>query len=158
MGFDDIFLTQSGYEKLQEELERFKGPRRREVAQQLAKARAMGDLSENAEYDAAKEAQAHLEKRIRELEDKLSRARIIEHENIASDKVYIGAKVSLRDMDTQDEMEYVMVAPPEANYEENKISIESPIGKSLMGHVVGDEIQIQVPAGILVYRILKISR
>jgi transcription elongation factor GreA len=158
MGLDDLFLTQNGYEKLQGELESLKGPKRRELAQQLAKARAMGDLSENAEYDAAKEAQAHLEKRIRELEDKLSRARIIEHENIPTDKVYVGAKVALRDMDTEDEMEYVMVAPPEANYEENKISIESPIGKALMGHAVGDEIQIQVPAGVLVYKILKISR
>ena len=87
MGSDDIFLTQKGYEKLKEELDFLTHDKRRQVAKQLEKARAMGDLSENAEYDAAKEAQAHLEKKIRELEDKLSRARIIEHENIPSDKV-----------------------------------------------------------------------
>jgi transcription elongation factor GreA len=158
MGFDDVFLTQNGYEKLQGELELLKGPKRRELAQQLARARAMGDLSENAEYDAAKEAQAHLEKRIMELEDKLSRARIIEHENIPTDKVYVGARVKLKDLDTEEEMEYLMVAPPEANYEENKISIESPIGKSLMGHAVGDKVEIKVPAGVLMYQVLAISR
>jgi len=158
MGFDEIFLTQKGYEKLKEELDFLKHNKRRQVAKQLEKARAMGDLSENAEYDAAKEAQAHLEKKIAELEDKLSRARIIEHENIPRDKVYVGAKVKLLDKDTDEVVEYLMVSPPEADYAQNKLSMESPIGKALMGHKAGDVIQIKVPAGLSIYQILEISR
>lgn len=158
MGTQEIFLTQKGFEKLKEELDCLKGPRRREISSQIARARAMGDLSENAEYDAAKEAQAHLEKKIMELEDKLSRARIIENENIASDKVYVGATVKLKDEDAQEELEYIMVSPPEADYAQNKISIESPIGKALMGQEEGAAVKINVPAGILSYKILKITR
>jgi len=154
----DIFLTQEGYEKLKNELDLLKTVKRREIAKQLEKARAMGDLSENAEYDAAKDAQAHLEKRISELEDKLGRARIIEHENIPKDKVYIGAKVKLRDEDTEEELFYILVSPPEADYAQGKISIESPIGKALMGRKVDDVVEIHVPAGILKYRILSIER
>ena len=154
----DIFLTQEGYEKLKEDLDRLKTVKRREIAKQLEKARALGDLSENAEYDAAKEAQAQLEKRIFELEDKLGRARIIDNEAIPDDKVYIGAKVKMRDEDTDEELEYHIVAPPEADYARSKISIESPIGKSLLGKSVDDVVEIKVPAGILKYRILSITR
>ena len=154
----DIFLTQKGYEQLREELELLKTKKRREIAQTIARARAMGDLSENAEYDAAKEAQGHLEKRIAELEDKLSRARIIENENIPTDKVYIGACVKLRDQDTEEESVYTLVSPAEADYTQNKLSIESPIGKALLGRKAGDVVEIQVPAGILKYRIIEISR
>ncbi len=158
MELNEIFLTQKGFEKLKEELDALKGPRRREISAQIARARAMGDLSENAEYDAAREAQGHLEKKIHELEDKLSRARIIENENIATDKVYVGATVDLRDEDTGEEFRYVMVSPPEADYAQNKISIESPIGKALMGRQEGEAVKIKVPAGELVYKILKITR
>ncbi len=158
MAGHDIFLTQKGYEKLQAELEHLKTVKRREVAKQLEKARAMGDLSENAEYDAAKEAQAHLEKRIAELSDKLSRSRIIENENIPKDKIYIGAQVKLLDEDTQDEMDYLLVSPPEADYAQNKISIESPIGKALLGKKIGEVVEINVPAGVLIYKILDINR
>lgn len=155
---NEVFLTQKGYEKLKEELDHLKTTRRREISSQIARARAMGDLTENAEYDAAKEAQGFLEKKIVELEDKLSRARIIENENIPSDKVYVGAKVKLLDEETQEELEYLMVSPPEADYSQNKISIESPIGKALLGHKEGDIVEIAVPAGALSYRILTISR
>ena len=158
MSISDVFLTQKGFEKLKDELDHLKKVKRREVARQLEKARSMGDLSENAEYDAAKEAQAHLEKKIAELEDKLSRARIIEHENIPADKVYVGALVQLLDKDTEEVVKYVMVSSPEADYAQNKISMESPIGKALMGHKEGDVVEISVPAGILTYLILKISR
>lgn len=154
----DIFLTQKGYEQLREELDFLKTKKRREIAQTIARARAMGDLSENAEYDAAKEAQGHLEKRIAELEDKLSRARIIENENIPTDKVYIGACVKLRDQDTEEESAYTLVSPAEADYTQNKLSIESPIGKALLGRKAGETVEIQVPAGILKYRIIEISR
>ncbi len=155
---DEIFLTQEGYEKLKEDLDHFKTVERRKIARQLEKARAHGDLSENAEYDAAKDAQAQLEKRIFDLEDKLGRARIIDNENISSDKVYIGAKVKMRDEDTQEEFEYHIVAPPEADYAKYKISIESPIGKALMGRSVDDVVEIKVPAGVLKYRVLSIRR
>jgi len=158
MSMGDVFLTQKGFEKLKDELDHLKKVKRKEVARQLEKARQMGDLSENAEYDAAKETQAHLEKKIAELEDKLSRARIIEHENIPTDKVYVGALVKLLDKDTEEVVEYVMVSPPEADYAQNKISMESPIGKALMGHKEGDVVEISVPAGILTYQIIKISR
>lgn len=151
-------MTQKGYEKLKGELDELKTTKRRQIAAQLAKARSMGDLSENAEYDAAKEAQAHLEKKIGELESKLSRARIIENENIPSDKVYIGARVKMLDEDTAEESEYILVSPPEADYMQNKLSIESPIGKALMGHAPGDIVEIRVPAGILKYKITAISR
>ncbi len=158
MASGEIFLTQEGFQKLSDELDYLKNAKRREVARQLEKARAMGDLSENAEYDSAKDAQAHLEKKIRDLEDKLSRARIIENENIPKDKVYIGAKVKLRDEDTQEEMEYKLVSAPESDYSENKISIESPIGKALMGRSKGDQVEIKIPAGLLKYKILDITR
>ncbi|MGE5279457.1 MAG: transcription elongation factor GreA [Deltaproteobacteria bacterium] len=155
---NDIFLSQKGYEALSHELDELKGPRRRAIAAQLAKARAMGDLSENAEYDAAKEAQAQLERRIVELEGKLAHARIIENEDIPSDKVYVGATVHLCDLDTDEPCVYTVVSPPEANYDENRISIESPIGKALLGHGEGDVLDIDVPAGTLRYKILKITR
>lgn len=158
MTSEQVYLTQEGYEKLRIELDYLSKVKRREIAGQIAKARAQGDLSENAEYDAAKEAQAHLEKKIAGLEDKLSRARIIENENIPSDKVYIGAKVKLLDTDTREEFDYILVSPPEANYEENKISIESPIGKALLGRKENDSIEVTVPAGLLKYKIIRISR
>lgn len=154
----EVFLTQKGFEKLKEELDFLKRVKRREVAQQLERARLMGDLSENAEYDAAKETQAYLEKKILELEDKLARARIIEHENISADKVYVGASVKLLDKDSGELMQYVMVSSAEADFAQDKISIESPIGKALLGHKKDDVVEIKVPAGLLKYQIIEISR
>ena len=158
MSAGEVFLTQKGFEKLKEELDFLKRVKRREVAQQLERARLMGDLSENAEYDAAKETQAYLEKRILELEDKLARARIIEHENISADKVYVGANVKLLDKDSGELMQYVMVSSAEADFAQDKISIESPIGKALLGHKKDDVVEIKVPAGLLKYQIIEISR
>ncbi len=158
MSAGEVFLTQKGFEKLKEELDFLKRVKRREVAQQLERARLMGDLSENAEYDAAKETQAYLEKRILELEDKLARARIIEHENISADKVYVGASVKLLDKDSGELMQYVMVSSAEADFAQDKISIESPIGKALLGHKKDDVVEIKVPAGLLKYQIIEISR
>ena len=154
----EVYLTKAGYEKLREELERLKTIERRKIAKAIGEARLQGDISENAEYDAAKDAQAHCEARIAELEAKLARVRIIENENIPSDKVFIGAMVTLVDLETNEEMKYTLVSPEEASYEEGKISIFSPVGKALMGHKEGEEISIQVPAGILKYKILKIKR
>ncbi|OGX05946.1 MAG: transcription elongation factor GreA [Omnitrophica WOR_2 bacterium GWA2_47_8] len=154
----EVYLTRAGYQKLMDDLERLKTKERTNISKAIGEARLLGDISENAEYDAAKDAQAHNEARIAELEAKLAHVRIIESENIPSDKVYIGAMVTLKDLDTDDEFTYTMVSGEEANYEENKISIYSPIGKGLMGHAVGEKLEINVPSGVLHYKILKIAR
>ena len=154
----EVYLTREGYEKLRDDLERLKTVERRRIAKAIGEARLLGDISENAEYDAAKDAQAHCEARIAELEAKLAQVRIIENENIPRDKVYIGAIVTLMDLETDEKIKYMLVAPEESNYEENKISISSPIGKGLLGHSAGETLKIKVPAGVLSYKILKIER
>src|ERR1041385_5082287 len=122
----EVYLTRDGLNKLQAQLEDMKTSERQKIAKAIGEARAQGDISENAEYDAAKEAQAHNESRIAELEMKLSNVRIIENENIPSDKIFIGAVVSLQDLDNDEDLTYMLVSPEEASYEENKISIFSP--------------------------------
>ena len=155
---ESIFFTKQGYEKLRKELKTLKGSKRREIADALEKARHMGDLSENAEYDSAKQAQAVNEGRIYELETKLSRAKIIEGENISKDKVYVGAKVRLTDNESGEEIDYMLVTEDEANFAEGKISISSPVGKALLGKKEGEIVNIRVPAGTLKYKIKSISR
>ncbi len=154
----EVYLSRAGYEKLREELEYLKVTKRREISKAIGEARLQGDLSENAEYDAAKEAQGHCEARIAELEGKLSNVRIIEDLDIPADKVYIGAVVTLQDLDSGDALTYTMVSPEEADYEQNKLSIMSPIGKGLLGKREGEEVEVKVPAGTLKYKILKIER
>ena len=152
-----VYLTREGYQKLFQALEDLK-KERVQISRAIEEARLQGDISENAEYDAAKDAQAHNHARISDTEMKLSQVRIIEDEDIPGDKIYIGAIVSLCDLDTEEEMQYMMVSSEEASYEENKISIYSPVGKGLMGHAEGEEIDIEVPAGVLRYKVLKIER
>lgn len=154
---DEVYLTRAGYQKLVDELEQIK-KERLEISKAIEEARLQGDLSENAEYDAAKEAQAHNVARGSDIEGKLAKVRIIEDEDIPSDKVYIGAIVTLHDLDTDEELKYMMVSPEEASYEENKLSILAPIGKALMGKAEGEELDIEVPAGTLRYKVLKIER
>ncbi|MDP2830665.1 MAG: transcription elongation factor GreA [Candidatus Omnitrophota bacterium] len=153
----DIYLTQEGYERLVNELERLKTVKRRTISKAIGEARAHGDISENAEYDAAKDAQAHNEKQIVELEDKLARVRILD-KNIPKDEVLIGATVKLKDMDTLEELEYTLVSELEADYNQNKISISSPVGGGLLGHKENEVVEIKIPAGILKYKVMKISR
>ncbi len=153
----DLYLTKKGHQKLLEELEYLKTTKRRQLSKAIGEARAHGDISENAEYDAAKDAQGMNEKKIAELEEKLASARLLD-ENISSDEVLIGAKVKLKDLATGEELEYILVAGEEANYEENKISISSPIGSGLLNHKLNATVEIKIPAGILKYKILKISR
>jgi transcription elongation factor GreA len=153
----DIYLTQEGYEKLVNELEHLKTTKRRQLARAIGEARAYGDISENAEYDAAKDAQAHNEKEIAELEDKLARVRILD-KNISKDEILIGAKVKLLDLDTQEELEYILVSELEADYEQQKISVSSPVGAGLLGHKKGEVAEIKIPAGTLKYKIIEISR
>ena len=153
-----IFLTKKGYQKLVEELEYLKTTKRRQLAKAVGEARSHGDISENAEYDASKDAQGMNEKRIAELEGKLAGARILEDQGIQSDEVLIGATVRLKDLDTDEEVEYTLVAGVEADYAQNKISVSSPVGEGLLNHKEGEEVEIKVPAGTLHYKILKITR
>ena len=152
------YLTHEGYEKLRKKLEQLKTTKRRKLAKAVGEARAHGDISENAEYDAAKDAQGMNEKKIAELEQKLSDSQILDDTKIAKDEALIGAKVKLKDMDSGEELEYMLVAELEADYAQNKISVTSPVGKGLLGHKVKEIVEIQVPAGTLKYKILKISR
>ena len=154
----EVYLTRAGYQKLVTELERLKTKERTKISKAIGEARLLGDISENAEYDAAKDAQAHNEARIAEMEGKLANVRIIEDQDIPTDKIYIGAFVTLEDLDTNEKLKYMLVSSEEANYEENKISIFSPIGKGLMGHAAGEKLEIKVPSGVLHYKILKIER
>ncbi|MDP6686092.1 MAG: transcription elongation factor GreA, partial [Candidatus Omnitrophota bacterium] len=140
------------------DLKYLKTKKRREIASALDHARQLGDLSENAEYDSAKQAQDVNEKRIAELEFKLSRGKIIDDVKISSDKVYIGAKVKLKDLDSKEDIDYMLVTEDEADFAQGKISITSPVGKALLGKKKGDIAQIKVPAGMLKYKVIKISR
>ncbi|MFA5199731.1 MAG: transcription elongation factor GreA [Candidatus Omnitrophota bacterium] len=153
----EIYMTQEGYEKLVNELENLKTVKRRQLSKAVGEARSHGDISENAEYDAAKDAQGHNEKIIRELEDKLSRVRILD-KDIPSDEVLIGATVKLKDMDTDEELEYTLVSELESDYNLGKISVASPVGQGLLGHKEQEIVEIKIPAGTLKYKVLKISR
>lgn len=157
MSIHDVYLTREGYEKLSEELQQLKG-RRKEISKAIKHARSYGDIGENAEYDSAKQAQALNEKRIAEFEDKLSRVRIIDDENISTDQVRIGARVLLKDLDSGDEFKYILVSEEEADYAQDKVSISSPVGKSLMGRKQDDIVEVKAPARTLRYKILNISR
>jgi transcription elongation factor GreA len=153
----DIYLTRAGHRKLLEELENLKTVKRRQLSKAVGEARLHGDISENAEYDAAKDAQGLNEKKIAELEVKLASAHILD-ENIRSDEVLIGATVHLKDLDTNEELVYTLVSEEEADYEQGKISVSSPIGNGLLNHKLNAIVEIKIPAGTLKYQILKISR
>jgi len=155
---DEIYLSREGHKKLMEDLEHLKTVKRRQLSKAIGEARAHGDISENAEYDAAKEAQGLNEKRIAELEEKLSRARILDDKDMPKDQVLIGATVRLKDMDSGEEFEYTLVSEMEANYEQGKISVNSPVGDGLLGHKENEIIEIKAPARVLKYKIMKISR
>ena len=154
----EVYLSREGYQKLHVELKELKEKERPTVREALQTAREYGDLAENAEYAAAKERLLFLEQRISRLEETLSRAHLLENESIPSDKVYIGATVELQDLKRDRQLRYTLVAPEEADFEAGKISTVSPIGKGLLGHSEGEEVEIKVPAGLLHYRITRITR
>jgi transcription elongation factor GreA len=158
MAEGEVYLTRNGYKSLMEELRHLQTVRRPALMKEIAGARAHGDLTENAEYDAAKDAQALNEKKIAELEHKLTRARIIDDLDIPSDRVFLGATVRLKNLDTGDEVERTLVPSEEADAEKGRISVASPIAKGLLGNREGDEVEIKVPAGVVRYKIMKISR
>ena len=151
-------LTKASYQKLQEELEDLKVNKRKEIAQKIKEAREQGDLSENAEYDAAKDEQRDIETHIEELENLLKNAEIIDHKKIDFDKIHMGCKVKIRDMGTRREMTYEIVPSTEVNSREKKISYESPIGAALMNKEVGEVVEIQIPAGTIRYKVLEIQK
>ena len=155
---DTIYLTRERLVELEQELKELKTNGRKRMAMAIAEARGHGDLSENSEYDAAKEEQQHLEFRIQKLEITLAKAKLIEAKDLPNDKIYILSRVKIKDLKTNDSFEYLLVSPEEANFEENKISVSSPIGKNLLGKQVGDVVEIKVPAGMLKYEVLDIRR
>ncbi|NUN70569.1 MAG: transcription elongation factor GreA [Bacteroidetes bacterium] len=155
---DVVYLTKEKFVELEAELREMKINGRKTVAAKIAEARGHGDLSENAEYDAAREEQRHLEYRIAKLEETLSKSRVIESKDLPNDKVYILTKVMVKDQKNGKKIEYQLVSPEEADFDQNKISTTSPIGKGLMGKKVGEVAEIKVPAGILKYEIMEISR
>jgi len=152
------YLSREGFEKLETELKDLKGRGRKEVAEEIAEARSKGDLSENAEYDAAKEAQGMLEKRIAELENALANARILDEEDVNTDKAYLLSTVTIHNHNVDKEVKYTLVSKDEANFKENKISIESPIGKGILGSEIDDIVEVEVPAGTLKLEIKNIER
>ena len=151
-------LTQDGYNKLEEELEYLKTVKRKEVAERLKVAISFGDLSENAEYDEAKNEQAKLEEQILKLDEKLRKAVIIDESQIDLDIVMVGSIVKLYDFDFDEEIEYSIVGSAEADPYNGKISNESPVGRAFLGRHKDDEVEVQVPNGIVVYKILEIRR
>jgi len=155
---ETVYLTRERVVEIEQQLHDLKLNGRKAVAAKIAEARGHGDLSENAEYDAAKEEQQHLELRISKLEATLARAKIIHASDLPNDKIYILSRVKLKDLKTNEDFEYLLVSPEESNFEENKISVTSPIGKALLGKNKGDLVEIKVPAGMLKYKILDISR
>ena len=153
-----VYLSREKLKELEDELRELKLHGRADVIQKIQEARGHGDLSENAEYDAAREAQAHLELKISKLQDTLSRARVIEAGDLPNDKVYVLSTVRLQDQRSKEIIDYMLVAPEEADFEQNKISVTSPIGKGLLGRTEGEVVSIKVPAGTLSYKIISISR
>ncbi|MFK7757008.1 MAG: transcription elongation factor GreA [Flavobacteriales bacterium] len=152
------YYTAEGLKNLKDQLLELKTVERPNVIQAIADARDKGDLSENAEYDAAKEAQGHLEAKIHKLEGLLANARLIDESQLDNSKVYILSKVKIKNTNNNAIMEYTLVAENEANLAQKKISIDSPIGKGLVGKEVGDIAEVQVPAGLIKFEILDISR
>ena len=152
------YYTEEGYNAIKDELHQLKTVERIKISEQISEARDKGVLSENAEYDAAKDAQGHLEAKISKLENILANARIIDDSNIDDSKVYILSTVKIRNQKNGAEVTYTLVAENEANLAEKKISIESPIGKGLVGKSVGDIAEVEVPAGIIPFEILEITR
>lgn len=151
-------LTYEGLKKLEDELENLKVVRRKEVSQKIKEAREQGDLSENAEYDAAKDEQRDIEARIEELEKILKNAEVVVEKEADLDKVSIGCSVKILDCEFEEELEYKIVGSTEANSLKGKISNESPVGKALLGKQVGDTVTVETPAGEFSYKVLSIHR
>ncbi|MCB0762843.1 MAG: transcription elongation factor GreA [Flavobacteriales bacterium] len=152
------YYTAEGLQRLKDELHQLKAIERPRISSQIADARDKGDLSENAEYDAAKEAQGLLEAKIAKMENLLANARLIDESQVDDSKAYILSRVKIKNLNNNMEVEYTLVAENEANLAEKKISVDSPIGKGLLGKEVGEVAEVQVPAGMIKFEILEINR
>jgi transcription elongation factor GreA len=153
----EIILTPEGHEKLKEEIERLSTVKRREVAERIKQAREFGDITENAEYDDAKNEQAMLEHRIATLQERLKSARVIQKKEIPTGVVAVGTKVRLRDIDAKETIEYHIVGSAEANPAEHKLSNESPVGRAIIGHKKGETVEVSAPRGSLKFKIIEIK-
>ncbi len=151
-------LTYEGLKAYEEELENLKVVRRKEVAQKIKEARAQGDLSENAEYDAAKDEQREIEARIEELDKILKNAEVVVEDEVDTETISIGCRVKIRDMEYKEDLEYKIVGSTEANSLKGKISNESPVGKALIGAKKGETVKVETQAGVLKYKVLEIQR
>ena len=154
---DPSHLSQQAYDRLQEELAERSGPRRKEISAWIERAREHGDIKENAEYDSAKNEQAHLEARIALLEERLKSSRVVTKKEIKSGEVSVGTKVRLRDVKANKTVEYHIVGSAEANPAENKLSNESPVGKAIMGRKKGETVEVAAPRGTLKFKIMDIK-
>lgn len=157
MPTERIPMSKEGYDKLKAQLDKMKNEDMPRIAEQIAQARGYGDLSENAEYDAAMEAQGMLQARINDLQDKLGRAMIVDRSTLATDRVVFGSRVKVLDLDLNDEEDFILVGPGDEDYDQNKILLTSPIGQALVGKKIGDEVDVPVPRGTLKLRIVGIS-
>lgn len=153
-----VYLTREALENLKDELKAAKTEGRQQIAQAIAAARGQGDLSENAEYDAAKEAQGHLEARIAKLEETVAHARLVDESQVDGSKVFILSTVRVRNVQTGAEATYTLVSPEEADMAAGKISIKSPVGQGLVGRSAGERVAIKVPAGHVELEILEVTR
>jgi transcription elongation factor GreA len=151
-------ITREGYEKLKKDLQRLKGVERAKILKEIERARAHGDISENAEYEAAKHAQGLLEARISDLESKFARSRVVDEDEMDADTVLLGAVVRVKDLNRNKKLRYTIVSDVEADFKSGKISNSSPVGRGLLGAKVGHTVEIDVPAGKLRYEVLEISR
>lgn len=152
-----IPMTPGCYQKLQDELKNMVRIERPKVVNDIAEARSHGDLSENAEYDAAKEKQGMIEGRIQVLNDTIARAQVIDPAELDAENIVFGATVTLHDIDTEEEVTYQIVGEEEADIKSGKISVISPVGKALIGHYVDDEVRIRVPSGVKIYEVVDIT-
>ena len=158
MSMKQVVLTYEGLEKLERELEELKTVKRKDIAEKIKQALSFGDLSENSEYDEAKNEQAIVETRIVQIEYMLKNAKVLDDDEIDTDAVSIGAKVRVFDQEFAEEVEYYIVGSTEANPLEFKISDESPLGSALIGKEIGDEVEVMAPGGVCLYRILEIGK
>lgn len=159
MAVKPIILTPEGYKKLEEELRNLKVEGRTEIAEKIKEARSYGDLSENAEYDAAKDAQAAMEQRITTIENMLKNAQIVSESDVSTDVITIGSKVKLFDVEFEEEVEYTIVGSTEANPDDGRISDESPIGSAILGHKADEVVDVVLPNGETIqFKVLEINR
>ena len=157
MAAERIPMSKEGYDKLKAQLDQMNNEDMPRIAEQIAQARAFGDLSENAEYDASREAQGMLQARINELADKLARGMIVAKSTLPTDRVVFGSKVKVLDLDLNDEEDFILVGPGDEDYDQNKILLTSPIGQGLVGKKRGDVVEVPIPKGTLKLKIVNIS-